>query len=189
MAQIILKERTAHLASYTFLQEILINIKTRHCHSYVNHQQQLFHRTLITGFFRPVNIAKFLRTAFLQNTSRRSHLQIFLKIGTLKSFANFIGKYLCWSVFLKNLQAKGLQLHKKTPTQVFFCEVCEIFRNTFSCRTPPVAASALKVLFNSYFAALLGRTNIFFFSTHRLRLMYKKLSLFVYKFVVDFQVF
>ena len=60
------------------------------------------------------------------------------------------------------MQAKGLQLHKKTPTQVFFCEVCEIFKNTFSCRTPPVAASVLKVLFNSYFAAMLGRTNIFF---------------------------
>ena len=65
MPQIILTERTSHLDSYTFLQEILINIKTRHCHSYVNYQQQLFHRTLITGFFHPVNIAKFLRTAFL----------------------------------------------------------------------------------------------------------------------------
>ena len=65
MPQIILKERTADLGSYTFLQEMLINIKTRHFHSSINHREQLFHRTLITGFFRPVNIAKFLRTAFL----------------------------------------------------------------------------------------------------------------------------
>ena len=65
MPQIILKQRIAHLASYTFLQEMLINIKTRHFHSSINHQEQLFHRTLITGYFRPVNIAKFLRTAFL----------------------------------------------------------------------------------------------------------------------------
>ena len=65
MSQIIHRERTAHLGSYTFLQEMLINIKTRHFHSSINHQEQLFHRTLITGFFRPVNIAKFLRTAFL----------------------------------------------------------------------------------------------------------------------------
>ena len=57
MPQIILKERAA--------KEILINIKTRRFHSSINHQEQLFHRTLITGFFRPVNIAKFLRTAFL----------------------------------------------------------------------------------------------------------------------------
>ena len=66
MPQIILRERTAHLGNYAlFLQEMLINIKTRHFHSSINHQEQLFHRTLITGFFRPVNIANFLRTAFL----------------------------------------------------------------------------------------------------------------------------
>ena len=56
MPQIILKESTAHLGSYTFLQEMLINIKTRHFHSSINHQEQLFHRTLITGYFRLVNI-------------------------------------------------------------------------------------------------------------------------------------
>ena len=65
MPQIILKEITAHLASYTFLQELLINIKTCHVHSSINHQEHLFDRTLITSYVRPVNIAKFLRKAFL----------------------------------------------------------------------------------------------------------------------------
>ena len=65
MPQIILKEITAHLASYTFLQEILINIRTRQFHSSINRQDHLFHRALTTSYFRPVNIAKFLRTAFL----------------------------------------------------------------------------------------------------------------------------
>ena len=67
MPQIILKERTVHLASYSFLflQEMLINIKTRHFHSSINHQEHLFHRTHIYSYFCPVNIAKFLRTAFL----------------------------------------------------------------------------------------------------------------------------
>ena len=37
MPQIILKERTAPLASYTFLQEMLINIKTRHFDSSINY--------------------------------------------------------------------------------------------------------------------------------------------------------
>ena len=33
-------------------------------------------------------------------------------------------------LFLKNLQAECLQLYlKKTPTKVFSCEVCEIFKN------------------------------------------------------------
>ena len=44
MPQISLKERTAHLASYTFLQEMLINIRTRHFHRSINHQEHLFHR-------------------------------------------------------------------------------------------------------------------------------------------------
>ena len=42
MAQIIPKERTVYLASYTFLQEILINIKTRQSHSSINHLEHVF---------------------------------------------------------------------------------------------------------------------------------------------------
>ena len=64
MPEIILKERTAHLASYTFVQEMLINIKTLRLNSSINHEEHLFHRTLITSYFRPVNIAKFFRTSF-----------------------------------------------------------------------------------------------------------------------------
>ena len=33
---------------------------------------------------------------------------------------------------------------KETLAQVFFCKFCEISKNTFSYRTPPVAASAIK---------------------------------------------
>ena len=91
----------------------MINIKTRHFHSSINHQDHFFHRTRITSYFRPVNIGMFLRTAFLQNTSRSSRLQMFFKISFLKSFANFRGKLLCWGLVLKNLEAEGLQLHKK----------------------------------------------------------------------------
>ena len=61
----IIQKKTAHLASYTFFSRDVINIKTRQLHSCINHQEHLFHRTLITSYFRPVNIAKFLRTAFL----------------------------------------------------------------------------------------------------------------------------
>ena len=32
-------------------------------------------------------------------------------------------------------------IKKDTPTQVFSCEFCEIFKSTFFYRTPPVAAS------------------------------------------------
>ena len=84
--QIIVKEKTAHLASYTYLQEMLIHIKRRHFHSCNIHQEHLFHRTLIASYFRPVNIAKFLRTAFLKNTCRSSRLQMFFKIVVLRKF-------------------------------------------------------------------------------------------------------
>ena len=77
MPQIILNERTAHLRSSTFFQEILINIKTRHFHSSINHQEQFFHRTLITGYFRLVNIAKFLRMGFfIEHLQKQSFADI-----------------------------------------------------------------------------------------------------------------
>ena len=52
------------------------------------------------------------------------------KVG-LKNVANFTGKNLCWSLFLKKLQAFRQTYQKEIPTQVFFCEICEIFKNTY----------------------------------------------------------
>ena len=79
MPHIILKERTANVGSYAlFLQEQLINIKTSHFHSSINHREQLFDRTLITGFFRPVNIAKFLKTGFfVEHLQKQSFADIY----------------------------------------------------------------------------------------------------------------
>ena len=65
MPQIIRKERTTRLASYTFLQEMLINIETRKSHSSINDQERVFYRTLITSYFCLANIAKFSTTSFL----------------------------------------------------------------------------------------------------------------------------
>ena len=50
---------------------------------------------------------------------------------------------ICASVsFLITLQACNL-INKETLAQVFSCEFCEIFKNTFFYRTPLVAASKL----------------------------------------------
>ena len=57
------------------------------------------------------------------NSFRSSRSQLFFKIGTLKNFANFTGKQLCWSIFLIKLE--GL---RQTPTKGFY-------------RTSPVNAS------------------------------------------------
>ena len=49
-----------------------------------------------------------------------------------KSFANFTGKHLCWSLFVKNLQAEGLQLYlKKDSNTGFSREIREIFKKPF----------------------------------------------------------
>ena len=50
--------------------------------------------------------------------------------GFLKNFAKLISKRLC-----QRPDARGLQfIKKKTPTQVLFCELCEIFKSNFFCK-------------------------------------------------------
>ena len=60
---------------------------------------------------------------------------MFCEKGVLKNFPEITGNHLCWSHILVKLQAcSGMQIkiskYKKTPTQVF-CEICEIFKNTY----------------------------------------------------------
>ena len=62
---------------------------------------------------------------------KSSHSQLFFKIGVLKHFAIFTGKHLSWNLLLIS----------KTPTQVFSCEYCKIFKCSFLYRTILVAAS------------------------------------------------
>ena len=63
-----------------------------------------------------------------QGTLRSSHPEVFCKKGVLRNFEKF-RPHAC--NFIK----------KETLAQVFSCEFCEISKNTFSYRTPPVAAS------------------------------------------------
>ena len=89
-------------------------------------------RSTINLYNKNIRIFK-LYTWFRRNKSTRS--QILVKIGgILKNFTNFTEKHLRWSLFLKNCRPRNSR-------QVFFCEICEIFKNTYFCRTPPEAAS------------------------------------------------
>ena len=64
--------------------------------------------------------------------SRSSHQRCSIKKAVLKNIAIFTGIHLCWSLFLIKLQAlRPATLIKETPTQVFFCEHCEVFKNTY----------------------------------------------------------
>ena len=106
---------------------------------------------------------------FLFNTNsliwfRISCLEVFCKKGVLSNFAKFTGKHLCQRLLLINLQAShilkqscswtlSVQLHvclsmceacnfikKECLAQIFSCEFCEISKNTFFYRSPPVVA-------------------------------------------------
>ena len=81
---------------------------------------------------------------------RSSRSQMFFKLSFIKN-VTFTGKRLCWSLFLIKFQAlRAPILLKRDSTQVFSCEICEIFKNILFYRTPLVAASiaSISVLFD-----------------------------------------
>ena len=65
------------------------------------------------------------------------HLEVFCKNGVLRTFAKFTGKHLRQNVFFNKVAGF---IKKETLAQVFSCEFCEISENSFSYRTPPMAA-------------------------------------------------
>ena len=64
-----------------------------------------------------------------------------LKYFFRKCFANFPRKTpVLESHFEKVAGPQACNFIKKSPTQVFSCKFCEIFKRNLFCRTPPVAA-------------------------------------------------
>ena len=61
---------------------------------------------------------------------RGSHRSCSIKKAVHKKFGIFAGKNLCWILFLIKLQVPATLL-KKTPTQVYSCEYCEVFKKTY----------------------------------------------------------
>ena len=113
-----------------------------------------------------VNFSTLVPDFYSQSCSfgfRGSHPEVFCRKGVPRNFATFTGKYLCQSLFLNKVA--GLQccpcietnqltgfymratlkacnfIKKETLVQVSSGEFCEISKNTFFYRTPPVAAS------------------------------------------------
>ena len=75
---------------------------------------------------------------------RSSRLEVFSKKEILRNFTKFTRKHLCQNVFFNKVvetEARNFIL-KRTLTQVFSCEFCEISLNTFSCRAFQVVASS-----------------------------------------------
>ena len=94
------------------------------------------------GISRNWNVEKSLVLFFFKSTYFwSSRLQMFFKVGVLKSYAIFTGKTTTWSHFWIKFQSFRPADLKVTQTKMLFCEYCKIFKNSFFHRTPPVAAS------------------------------------------------
>ena len=76
--------------------------------------------------------------------SRSSRPEVFCEKGVLKNFTTFTGKCLCQSLFFnKGAGLRPATLLKRVPGTGVSREFCEIFKNTYFCRTPPVASSEI----------------------------------------------
>ena len=81
---------------------------------------------------------------------RSSHPEVFFKKGVFRNFTKLTGKHLCQSLFFNKVVGLACNfITTETLGQVFSCELCEISKNTYSNRTPPVAAPAC-ILRNTY---------------------------------------
>ena len=56
---------------------------------------------------------------------------MFFSTGALEYFTNLSGKHLCWSLFLRKLQAWACNFIKRDSNTGVFLQNLEIFKNTF----------------------------------------------------------
>ena len=108
---------------------------------------KIFKNTFITEHFW-TSASGYSRTLFhgylsiILQRCRSSRPEVFCKRGVLRNFTKFTGKHLCQSLFFNKVAGlRPATLLKKTLAQVFSCEYCEIYKNTFLQRTTLMAAS------------------------------------------------
>ena len=86
-------------------------------------EENTIKKSNLQTFYSIMSYSRLLHIGEVQSSHRRCSV----KKAVLKNFTNFTGKPLCWSLFLINFQA----FRRATPAQVFSCEICEIFKNTY----------------------------------------------------------
>ena len=79
---------------------------------------------------------------------RSSRPEVFCKNDVLRNFTKFTGKHLYQSLLFNKVA--GMRHTKKTLAQVFSCEFYEISKDSFLHRTPLVAASVFRTLWDIY---------------------------------------
>ena len=101
-------------------------------------------RLLIALNFLLIHFNIYLHLIEKDSSVRSSRPEELYKKGVLRNFAKFTGKQLSRSLW-------------KTLAQVFSCEFCEIYKNTFFHKTPLVAASALSYIVAMFVNSLFVR--------------------------------
>ena len=87
--------------------------------------------TFINGWF-------YRRLILRDSIYKSSRPEVVCKIGLLRNSAKFTGKHLYQRLLLIKLPKAWNNIKKDTMAQEFSCEFCEISKNSFSYRTPPV---------------------------------------------------
>ena len=77
----------------------------------------------------------------------------------VKNFAEITGKHLCWSLFFNKVRLEACNfIQKETPTRVFCCKFCKIFKSTYFVEYLRTAASEdKKIAWKSYYEKLLNK--------------------------------
>ena len=84
-----------------------------------------------------------VRSSLCKKIDWASRLKVFCRKGVLRNSKTSTGKHMCQSLFFNKVTGLSPATSlKETLAQVFSYEFCEISKNTFFDRTPPVAASA-----------------------------------------------
>ena len=92
---------------------------------------------------------------------------MFCQKGILKDFTKFTKKQMLQSLFLIKLQASACNFIKKEAlAQVFRCEFCEIFKNSFFPEHLRATASEKELFFTDLFATIHQFVNSPHFSLH-----------------------
>ena len=73
-------------------------------------------------FWRRPFRKKLLNNQFLKSFQKQPYTQMLFKIHVLRIFAIFIGKHLCWNLFLIKFQDVFLRILRKFYKQIFLVE-------------------------------------------------------------------
>ena len=197
MPQIILKERAAHLGSYTFFIRDVDQYKNMSLSQLYQPPRTAFSQNTYYWLLSSCEYCKVFRNSFFHKHLQKQSFADVSQNRYSYKFCKLHRKALVLESLFKKLKAFGLHLHKiRLQHRCFPVKFAKFLRTPFLTEHLQWLLLHLrclllyfskKVLFNSYFATLLWRTNIFFFLNHRL--MYKKWNSFVYKFVTNCQVF